>query len=233
MSDTTIYLSSYCERGSDPTFWAEPFNAVTNLAFIVFAILAWRKLNRSQIKMTWSAIDLWLLTVTLGIIGIGSGLWHTLAAPWSQTADVIPIYVFINVYIFSLFIRLIGLRWWQALLVWITFQAVNVGFGMVAPPDTLNGSILYVPTYGLLLVAVVWLFKRHHEARHRLSKIVGLFTLSITFRTIDVMICSSLPIGTHFLWHMLNAVVLYQLILLVAVHANALHQNKNTSPAQS
>jgi hypothetical protein len=45
---------SYCERGGDPTFWAEPLNAISNGAFIiavligvavifgaVFAIRAW------------------------------------------------------------------------------------------------------------------------------------------------------------------------------------------------
>ena len=32
----------YCERGQDPSFWAEPLNAVTNAAFILAAIAATR-----------------------------------------------------------------------------------------------------------------------------------------------------------------------------------------------
>lgn len=31
---------NYCERGADPSFWAEPVNAVSNGAFLVAAVLA-------------------------------------------------------------------------------------------------------------------------------------------------------------------------------------------------
>jgi hypothetical protein len=34
----------------------------------------------------------------------------------------------------------------------------------------------------------------------------------LVFRTIDRAVCSSVPIGTHFIWHLLNAVVLYVLL---------------------
>jgi len=36
----------------------------------------------------------------------------------------------------------------------------------------------------------------------------GLFLLSLTFRSLDLALCASLPHGTHFLWHLLNGVVL-------------------------
>jgi hypothetical protein len=37
---------------------------------------------------------------------------------------------------------------------------------------------------------------------------------------LDMSICNSLPIGTHFLWHLLNAYVLYRLLtaLMPAIH---------------
>jgi hypothetical protein len=38
------------------------------------------------------------------------------------------------------------------------------------------------------------------------------FTLSLTWRTIDVAACETFPPGTHFLWHLLNAAVLYVLL---------------------
>jgi hypothetical protein len=40
----------------------------------------------------------------------------------------------------------------------------------------------------------------------------GIFLLSLTFRTIDKAACASFPLGTHFLWHLLNALVLYVLL---------------------
>ena len=35
------------------------------------------------------------------------------------------------------------------------------------------------------------------------------FCASLVFRTIDELVCPSFPIGTHFLWHLLNGGLLY------------------------
>ncbi len=49
----------------------------------------------------------------------------------------------------------------------------------------------------------------------------GLFTLSLTLRTLDQPLCSAWPYGLHFLWHLLNATVL-GLLALAALRAGAL-----------
>jgi hypothetical protein len=36
----------------------------------------------------------------------------------------------------------------------------------------------------------------------------GLFCVSLTVRTIDEPLCHLWPLGTHFVWHLLNAVLL-------------------------
>ena len=33
-------IFAYCERGLDPSFWAEPVNALTNLGFILASLIA-------------------------------------------------------------------------------------------------------------------------------------------------------------------------------------------------
>ena len=76
----TDAIDAYCER-SDPSFWAEPVNAVTNLAFVLAGLWAWRRtsgLGR-------------VLSVVLMAIGVGSFLFHTVAEAWSGLADVLPI----------------------------------------------------------------------------------------------------------------------------------------------
>lgn len=40
----------------------------------------------------------------------------------------------------------------------------------------------------------------------------GLFVVSLIFRIIDLDVCARFPIGTHFLWHVLNAAVLYTVL---------------------
>jgi hypothetical protein len=37
----------------------------------------------------------------------------------------------------------------------------------------------------------------------------GVLLLSLTFRTLDLAICERFAVGTHFLWHLLNGLVLY------------------------
>ena len=54
------------------------------------------------------------------------------------------------------------------------------------------------------------------EAGRALLGVAGLFLLSLTFRTLDRAVCPVWPLGTHALWHILNAGVLYALIVIAA-----------------
>ena len=36
----------------------------------------------------------------------------------------------------------------------------------------------------------------------------ALFALSLTFRTLDRPLCDAFPLGTHFVWHLLNGLLL-------------------------
>jgi hypothetical protein len=41
----------------------------------------------------------------------------------------------------------------------------------------------------------------------------GIFTLSLALRTVDDAACDRFPLGTHFVWHLLNATGLYLCVL--------------------
>ena len=84
-------VDGYCER-VDAAFWSEPINAMTNAAFLIAAIWAWR---RPELPVMGR-----VLTVILALIGIGSFLFHTFAQTWAGLADVLPILMFILVYIY-------------------------------------------------------------------------------------------------------------------------------------
>ncbi|MEE8297041.1 MAG: hypothetical protein V3R26_04335, partial [Hyphomicrobium sp.] len=71
--DQKIYR--YCERGHDPAFWAEPFNAISNGAFLfaaLFAAIAYLRLPREERDFVEAG-----LIVLVTIVGIGSFLFHT------------------------------------------------------------------------------------------------------------------------------------------------------------
>jgi hypothetical protein len=60
-------------------------------------------------------------------------------------------------------------------------------------------------------------WQRHAAARYLLVA-AAVFLASMTFRTIDVEVCAATrfggrALGTHFLWHTLNGVLLYVLLL--------------------
>ena len=83
---------SYCERGGDPSFWAEPLNAISNGAFIIAGLVAARQLKRSP-RRDYALFE-WLMIALILAIGTGSFLFHTYATVWAIPFDTIPISLF-------------------------------------------------------------------------------------------------------------------------------------------
>ena len=65
-----------------------------------------------------------------------------------------------------------------------------------------------------LLIALYALLLRRRvpEAARGLGIGAGMLALSLLFRTIDAGVCAAFPLGTHFLWHLLNAAMLWWMI---------------------
>ena len=85
------------------------------------------------------------------------------------------------------------------------------------PPDALNGSHAYLPALAATLI--VGALTRGPAGRLVLAAGLTL-ALSLVFRTIDNAVCPWFPLGTHFMWHILNATVLY-LLLYAALRERA------------
>ncbi|MGO4573663.1 ceramidase domain-containing protein [Microvirga sp. 2TAF3] len=211
-------VDNYCER-IDASFWSEPLNALTNAAFLIaaaFAFVQWRRAGARD----WPA--LWLIAVTT-IVGIGSFLFHTFAERWALLADVLPIAVFIYSYFFLAMRRYLRLGAIAAIAVTVLFVALNISFDRLwfglFPAFTLNGSVGYLPAaLALLAVGMLCLMKGVLDAGKALLLAAGVFAGSLVFRSVDSAICSTLPMGTHFLWHMLNALVLWILMNAAIAH---------------
>lgn len=219
MTDTVLtYLDGYCERAGQAGMLAEPLNLFTNLFFIVAAVLAGRALMRTP--ATGRRVDLWFLVGFLFSIGIGSGLWHAHPIKPTMLMDVIPITLFINLFILSTLRRLIGLGWSGVALLWAVYFGAGILAQAALPPDLLNGSIMYVPTYLMLAIMTAVLMQRDRMVGIAFLQALLVFTASLTFRTLDMQLCKGLVSGTHFLWHTLNAWLLWRL-LMAMVHKTA------------
>lgn len=198
-------LDLYCER-LGPGLLAEPVNALTNLGFLLAALLVWRRADGRG--------DVRLLAALLATIGVGSALFHTLATPLAQLADVLPIGVLQLTFLWLYLRRVmaVGPAWstaWLALYI----AALAAAAPLRVP---LNGSLAYAPAAAALAIIGVVHWRRFGRGDMLLT--VGVFLASLTARTLDMRVCAAWPLGTHFLWHLLNAVMLY---LLLGAYAHA------------
>ena len=241
----------YCERGTSTALLAEPFNAASNGAFLLAALvglqlLLWRpREDRSA--------DHYLLIGLVFLIGLGSLAFHLFATTETALADVIPISLFMLVYLGFVLNRFLGVPpGWTVLLV-IGFAGlialtgeIKCGERLIAFPGAqvpgakpcLNGSLFYMPALAALIVMGLLLKERGHRAAPYLLWAAAVFAVSVTFRSLDMALCSDTvfdgrKIGTHFLWHLLNALTLF-LLLRASLEAGApaAHQALPAVPAE-
>jgi hypothetical protein len=195
----------YCERVT-PSFWAEPLNAVSNIAFLVAAYAAyelWRREGKGDPAIL-------ALIVVVVVVGLGSFAFHTLATQGAMLLDVTPIGFFIYGYFLLALRRFLLLSWPAALSSLAGFIALSVALASYVPRDVLNGSSGYFPALAALIGFGCIL--RGHSVGSAMLFAAGLFVVSLFFRIIDLDVCARFPIGTHFLWHVLNAAVLYTVL---------------------
>lgn len=219
----------YCERAGDPGFWAEPFNALTNVAFIIAALAgfaAWTRRPRDQRGL----VELCLVLLVL-IIGVGSFIFHTYATRWASLADTGPIGVFMLAYL-AYALRRYARAGWIAVAAGLVVFAWTLQLAGSLRCDTaallpvtaaaysgcLNGTAGYVPAFGAMLALGIHLRLTGHPASAHLLAASALFAVSMAFRTLDLELCDATrrlagrPLGTHFIWHVLNATLLYVLL---------------------
>lgn len=209
------FIDIYCERTA-PGFWDEPLNAATNAAFLLAAFCAFRLARREGVLMPETLALLLLLCA----IGIGSFLFHTAATALAQLADVLPILLFQIVFIFTYARRVMAWDPFGIAALLGLFFGLTLLSGMV-PPALLNGSAGYAPALAFLAGLGLWHCIAGRKAPYSLLWAAKLFAVSLVFRTVDMMLCPLLPWGLHFIWHMLNAGVLYLALRALVLNLRA------------
>jgi hypothetical protein len=220
----------YCERGTNEAMLAEQANALSNIAFLLAALAGFALVLRRPPEERDA--DQFLLPTLVLFIGFGSLAFHVYATRAAELADVVPISVFMLVYLGFALNRFLGIPpAWTVLLV-IGFTAVLAITGQVKcgeevvaffVPDAegvrpcLNGSVFYLPALAALAIVGLSLSERRHKAAPWLLWAAAIFAVSITLRSLDFALCDKLvfegrKIGTHAAWHVLNALMLFLLL---------------------
>ena len=198
------YIDIYCER-TGPEYWSEPINAATNCSFLIAAFFLARLIRRRSGCGGADPIHL-SFCVLIFLIGIGSWLFHTHATPWALAADVIPIIIFILLYTWS------ALRRFAFAPVWVCIIGVLLILvvARVVPMLTgFQGGSYLAALAALIAIGGFLHFFRSHVAGISLLWAAVLFAVSLTLRTIDLPLCGYFGLGTHFMWHIMNALVLF------------------------
>ena len=220
-------IDNYCER-TGPEFWSEPINALTNLAFIAAGIWGLVLVRRNRTGGFAETLGWWVI-----VIGIGSGLFHTFANRLTVWMDVLPIALFVFTYTLFNLRRFFRFDWPRALGLFIAFYLV-ADFITWMVPDSLraasNNSTGYLPALLGLLFFGSWLSLRGHPAGKYDLAAAAIFIVSVSFRAIDIQVCEAWPVGTHFLWHTLNGLLLGVLLTAAARFG---HPAVRTGPADA
>ena len=194
-------IDLYCER-TGPGLWAEPVNALTNLAYIAAAWALWHSARSSRTIGPGARLLIGLLVA----IGTGSMLFHTFATPWARILDEVPILLFQ-----LSFLWLYGRQIMR--MAAVSASGPLVGFLAAAYagrqfPHLLNGSLLYAPAFLVACGLGFYHYRTQPREPFTMLAAAGIFVAAVLFRTMDNTICPSIPLGTHFLWHVLTAATL-------------------------
>ncbi|MFO1320012.1 MAG: ceramidase domain-containing protein [Burkholderiales bacterium] len=197
-------IDLYCERLA-PGLLGEPLNTLTNLFFLVAAFVLGRRLRDDQRARR----DDWLLVALVALVGVGSFIFHAVATVRTSVLDKLFIAFFIWAFFQRYLVRVAGLGNLGATAGVLLFIAGSWGLGRVVPKEALNGSVLYLPAVlGLAGLAAWTVVLRRPGGNVFIAAFVS-FLVAIGFRTVDLAVCDAFPLGTHFVWHSLNALVLF------------------------
>jgi len=211
-------IDLYCER-LGAGLLAEPLNAITNLSFIVAAIVIWLQARRLNV----SSREIRLLIGLIAAIGLGSGLFHTFATLWTQVLDILPILLFQIAFLWIYGRQIIKLST-GSLIGMVIALLISAHFCRQFP-HMLNGSLLYAPAFVLLLGYALYHYYHAQREHALLLWATGIFSISLFFRSIDMGICTYTPIGTHFLWHLFNGLLVYLVARAVLMNLPGTAQN--------
>jgi hypothetical protein len=196
----------YCER-HNVNFFDEPLNAFSNLAFILASVYSISRLQRMGVK---SRVLKWLTGVPI-LIALGSLAYHIVPGPVTLAADTLPIYLFILTALCYLLYK-ISSSWLVTGFTISVYVALLIGATILTPASFAGGSIRHLITASLALVLIIMVRRRTKSTPFKLILALMGFIAAIFFRSIDLSACAFMPLGTHFLWHILAGATSYVLL---------------------
>lgn len=194
----TIASSPYCEK---------TLNVITSFAFFTSAYFSYRLLVKNKLNK----LSLNILPILITLIGIGSSAFHLFPNIRTSTMDVGSIILFAAFAIFLLIQKLT--------------KNIKLSIAVIAFYSLLLVSISLVPVWwaalirnSLILSSVVLIYfyfkQKSNNIASQLLLISLVYGLAIFVSYLDHKVCRYFPFGTHFIWHLLTAILTYSTVKL-------------------
>lgn len=201
-----------CEAIHSKEFlFSEPLNVLTSLLFVVTAFFLQRFFQKTHAQHRhiphYFDLDIRILIGMVYVIGFSSSLLHSIPNAVTEFFDVISIALFIIVFFFSVMLRILRCRMRNIILAFIAFLFFTFS-SITYLHSYMNGATSYISTMAALTMVAFYLYGRGHpSAKHFLAAgQIGIVALYL--RSIDSKFCDFMPIGTHWIWHTMNAVLI-------------------------
>lgn len=191
---------------------SQPINLLTNIAFLVSSFLTFALIKKNKIKDK----GIYLLFIASILIGLGSISHHTIPNNFTLLLDGLPIYIFLFVGLSQLLYILTNNRFWAVLLTTL-YVLLNFFAPIVIKLPFDPNAVTPIVNLVFLLPIILIFYKRFGSKTNVLTFSFGLYALATTFFLLDEKICYQFPIGTHFLWHIFNAISIYYLVRYIVL----------------
>ena len=202
-------LGLYCERVALGV-WQEPFNTFSALAFVCAGLLGLRLCFGSA---KGDSLRVFIALCTL-VIGVVSFIFHMHGTRLSLIYDIAPIILFDVLVTWVILAR--GLKMAAgATLVMTTFVVVT---SLALPPlgNHLGFAFSGIEHAGfvfwLLLLSLVLMAHGEIASGGTLLLAGIILVFALFFKSIDIPQCAQYAHGTHWVWHMFNALASYLII---------------------
>ena len=210
-------LDIYCER-LDAGFWSEPVNALTNLLIVAVGLVGFVQVRLRETGAFAEVLCWWVVA-----IGAGSLLFHTTAIELTKWADILPIATFTLALALFCLRRFARLSWSRAIAYFVIFfTSISVTTYFLPPwlNEVTNGTTAYLPALaGFVFFGLVSLVRGSRAGWYAIA-CAFILCLAFFFRAVDQVACDSFPLGTHFLWHTLIALMLGVMLAAVAKYGH-------------
>ena len=128
--------------------------------------------------------------------------------------DIVSILVFGMTYIFAVNLCFLNVSYFLSFLIATLLLPFSfaVSFLTMVSLGELNGSSWYISFVILFLIHAFLLRRICSGFSSVLLYFTAFYVISIVFRSIDHAFCNIIPVGTHFIWNIMNGILLSLLV---------------------